>query len=83
MESNEGVERKIKRFKNGDVYEGGWKNGLVRHGRWAGSCVDRLHRDMGWGRETVAVWTVSCDGIGARDGWPKPSNVISSLGPRA
>ena len=29
METSETIERRVKKFKNGDRYEGGWKNGLV------------------------------------------------------
>ena len=29
METPETIERRVKKFKNGDRYEGGWKNGLV------------------------------------------------------
>lgn len=29
MENSEAIDKKTKKFKNGDRYEGGWKNGLV------------------------------------------------------
>eukprot|EP00210_Caulerpa_lentillifera_P003479 g3319.t1 len=35
MEKPDGIERKVKKFKNGDRYEGGWKNGLPEgHGKY-------------------------------------------------